>query len=908
MTDDNNKTAPADITAVREQAMKDKGAARSKKNRERLSLDQQPVILDIIGKSIPAVQDELRKQIHMAFTRGGGPTPMWLENFCRCDLNWSPDRINLGKGGKKQWNFNEPEDMDLRVVADLALRTVFDSIGRKSKFNAGLVHLGKAFEAHLFSVVLSETRDGQDFVERTARITQLETTDTMRRRDKAMYLAEKRGMYDKPWDASRHVYHGAILWNAVSAATEKVTKKLMKLDRKDDEEYFMVLSDEFAQELEERNIRLDRMSAMLAPMDKVPFDWGMDSIGPYDDVALAKMVPLVKNCRPTQEAVVNQSLRDGSMQKCIDALNLLQRTPYTINAYVLDAVRYVFDNELHRSVSSYPNLSKIGEKPFPDEDRWEAMEKEDRRSFMQENTEIRASDSDADANVINIQRWVEEADELTELTQFYLPHNFDTRGRVYHVTEFGHHNVDCLRGLFKFARRKPLGEHGALFIALQIANTYGVDKRSIDDRIEWSGSNEHAIIKAGEDFKSREAVTVKVFKDDKLVEVETTVFDFWASADDPCQFLAACHEWAEAKAFEQRNPGMGQDFPSGLPIALDASQSGVQHYAGATLNEADGRLVNLCPSTTAEKPSDLYLAVLAEAKRLMRERFNDPQFMGDPDNEKRIVAYQRLLSWDGYGRSVTKRNSMTYCYSSRQYGFAEQLRTDVMNELSKQLRLGEIDAHPFGEDRGWIDAFYIGELHEDAIENVVTSAADGMRFLQSCARALARENKHFHFVTKWGFPVHQEYEETRETRPKPWLFDFGSKDYLRADDSQRLCLQVPTGRVDSRESRQAISPNVIHAQDALHLMMTVALCHEQGINDLMVVHDSFSANPGDAMLMSQLVRQSFVDLYSEYDLFADIRDQVLAQLDNPDDADLEPLPDRGSLNLLGVLQSQYAFS
>ena len=39
------------------------------------------------------------------------------------------------------------------------------------------------------------------------------------------------------------------------------------------------------------------------------------------------------------------------------------------------------------------------------------MEKEDRRSFMQENTEIRASDADAHV-VINIQRWVEEAEEL----------------------------------------------------------------------------------------------------------------------------------------------------------------------------------------------------------------------------------------------------------------------------------------------------------------------------------------------------------------------------------------------------------------------------------------------------------------------------------------------------------------
>ena len=105
------------------------------------------------------------------------------------------------------------------------------------------------------------------------------------------------------------------------------------------------------------------MSAMLAPMDKV-LDLGMDSIGPYDDVALAKMVPLVKNCRPTQEVVVNQALRDGSMQKCIDALNSLQRTPYTINAYVLDAVRYIFDNELVASQASSPNCRRLAKSHF----------------------------------------------------------------------------------------------------------------------------------------------------------------------------------------------------------------------------------------------------------------------------------------------------------------------------------------------------------------------------------------------------------------------------------------------------------------------------------------------------------------------------------------------------------------
>ena len=172
--------------------------------------------------------------------------------------------------------------------------------------------------------------------------------------------------------------------------------------------------------------------------------------------------------------------------------------------------------------------------------------------------------------------------------QFYLPHNFDTRGRVYHVTEFGHHNVDCLR-TFKFARRKPLGEHGALFIALQLANTHGVDKRSIDDRIEWSGANEHAIIKAGEDFKSLEAVTVKVFKDDKLVDVETTVFDFWRQLMTRVNLSLPLVMNGQSKGVRAAQPGYGQDFMDyqshWMPVNLAYSITPVRR-----LTREDGRL------------------------------------------------------------------------------------------------------------------------------------------------------------------------------------------------------------------------------------------------------------------------------------------------------------------------------
>jgi DNA-directed RNA polymerase len=394
---------------------------------------------------------------------------------------------------------------------------------------------------------------------------------------------------------------------------------------------------------------------------------------------------------------------------------------------------------------------------------------------------------------------------------------------------------------------------------------------------------------------------------------------------------------------------------------MDATQSGGQHFCGASLNYNDAVLTNIVPQ---DKPNDLYLACLAEARRLLVEKLEEDKataeadpitpedqqvidafnaFQNDEsktfdelkDNRaefKQTIAYARLkvlrhidacertLAWEGYDRTVMKRNAMTYFYSSRRYGFAEQIRKDTMKELSKKVRLKELKEHPFGKDRGYTASHVLGAIHEQAIENVVESAAQGMAFFRSCADALSRENKQFSFVTRWGAPVRQWYETVAEhpNRPSCWLHSFRTiprtkkRDEVPAGEIDRACeslsLTKYTGRVDSRKARNAIAPNIIHAQDALLLQMAVLLCAEEGVTDVMVIHDSFATTIANAGVMSQCLRLAFVDLYEDYNLYEDIRDQVLAQLDNPDEAELAPMPKRGDLDLRVILGSDYAFS
>lgn len=70
---------------------------------------------------------------------------------------------------------------------------------------------------------------------------------------------------------------------------------------------------------------------------------------------------------------------------------------------------------------------------------------------------------------------------------FYQPHNLDFRGRAYPIPpHLNHIGDDLSRGLLLFAEKKPLGERGMRWLKIHIANLYGYDKASFDERLLWA--------------------------------------------------------------------------------------------------------------------------------------------------------------------------------------------------------------------------------------------------------------------------------------------------------------------------------------------------------------------------------------------------------------------------------------
>lgn len=949
MTEDHNDKKNTVANEQRELEMVELGKQRFEKRQAKKTLDQTKAGIEVISLNVDGVADGLKHQLNYRLQGKGGPKAHWEKWLYRCDLNWTPDM----KDGKGNPIYNSVEDMNLYGVANLACRVAMECYTKGMTLTKLAMRMGNAFHAHVFARVLEEGSDGRAFVKSLDRITQRISDDPLTKEQRALVIAEKRGYEVDKWTENALLQSGVVLWNAVLIGGEIFSNSLMKQEDDINDTYYPILREDVQKRIDERNAEFALLEPMLTPMLDKPRPWGRENIGPYRTPELAKLVKMVKNMRGDQVEAIQKSKDSGDLDLPMKALSLLGSVPYVINEYVVQAVDWVAkDADRARTVSGFPNikhtpLDKLDSEELAARSRW------DRIDILSERKEARQDNREAKSNKQMVQNWVKTAQRYAKDQRFYMPHQFDRRGRVYHAPEFGHHNTDALRGMFYLANKKPIGDE-FVWLALALANNYGVDKVSLDDRQAWSTANEEVMVAAGRTYANeKDTYDVYGYVDDELKIIgKMTPFDFWRQADDPFQFLAACHELAEIRAFEERNPGRGGEFISGLPIALDAAQSGVQHFAASSLNLNDGTLTNLVPQ---DVPNDLYGACLRRAKELLREKLEadraayDANPMNDKDkqnlqnlevfvsdesndwdaikrrkrefnasstgNKQKLLDHidvvERTLAFEGYNRSFIKRNGMTFSYSSRSWGFGEQLRSDEMKPLSRKVRLGELDEHPFGKDRGYTASIILGQIHERAIRDTVQSVSKGMDFLQSCSDALHNENKHFEFVTRWGFPVFQSYEHEAKNpnRPKLLFYNHDLKEFNPV--SQALSLRKFDGRVHRQNSRQGIAPNLIHAQDALMLQMAVLLCEEHDITDMMVVHDSFATCIADVRMMRSLVLLAMRDLYDDYDLWAEVRKQVVARLENDESIEMIiDAPDRetGKLNLDEILKSNYALA
>jgi DNA-directed RNA polymerase len=172
------------------------------------------------------------------------------------------------------------------------------------------------------------------------------------------------------------------------------------------------------------------------------------------------------------------------------------------------------------------------------------------------------------------------AKKFKDKERFFIPWSFDYRGRVYPIPAYlTPQDTDFGKSLIRFADESDVTVESEKWLAFQVATTYGLDKKTMDERLEWVANN---------------ITLISAIAEDPIRNLTE-----WEAADEPWQFLAACEEYYACIIKKYRKT-------TGLCVAVDATCSGMQILAGLARDASTARLVNVLPS---DSPQDAYRAV-----------------------------------------------------------------------------------------------------------------------------------------------------------------------------------------------------------------------------------------------------------------------------------------------------------
>ena len=347
------------------------------------------------------------------------------------------------------------------------------------------------------------------------------------------------------------------------------------------------------------------------------------------------------------------------------------------------------------------------------------------------------------------------------------------------------------------------------WLAFQVATTYGLDKKPIAERLEWVRNNYELITHIAKD------------PIDSLTE--------WEVADEPWQFLAACDEYFRCCI-------ACTDNYTSLPVATDATCSGLQILAGLARDKSTAKLVNVLPS---DEPQDAYRAIAEMAKPKCPEQWREH-----------------------IDRAVSKRLVMTIPYSAK---FKSNWKY-VDEELNKTKKL----------DVPKEDVTIITHALREAVFELFPGPTKVMKWIEDEVGAILKGGKdHLSWVTPGGFTVHQKIMKPQTCTMDTQLMGKVKRVTVAIKDSDE---------VNISKSKSATSPNLIHSLDSSLLCLSTLRFN----SPIALIHDSVLCRATDMSILSTLVRETYMTMFAHQSYLEDWAEQIGATTPPPIIGDLEP--------------------
>lgn len=495
-------------------------------------------------------------------------------------------KLNRGQAGK----YYKPiavhlDKLEPLAIATIILKVVFDqvfsSLPNEDKLLNVITKIGESLEAECkFRWYKSEHPGLMKYIEDTYFHEACGTTQ------KESIASQKFGERDirwEKWGLKTRIILGRWGLEAVIKTTGWFTVRTVTNHRKRKTSR-VVPTEDFNEKRDGLIKSAEMFSGIPWPMLIEPNDWsykdGKVVYGGYITNQLMKGHDLTRRGNPF---IIHGELP-------LAFLNKLQKVKYRVNTHVLGVAE------------EFERTGKIVGKFIPISPSFKPPRPPDADEDKEKNHAWRRSMAESyNADRINFKRSVRTRTQMEAARKFrdevyYLCWSFDYRGRAYPIPSFlTPQDTDFGKACIRFADEQPVGKDGeavSTWLAFQVATTFGLDKATIIERVQWVDNNRDLITRVATD-------PIGNLPD-------------WEDVEEPWQFMASCHEYYHCCIECDKNT-------TGLMVAVDATCSGLQILAGLAKDASTACLVNVCP---AERPSDAYKAVAIEAKKYLPERMH----------------------------------------------------------------------------------------------------------------------------------------------------------------------------------------------------------------------------------------------------------------------------------------------
>lgn len=550
------------------------------------------------------------------------------------------------------------------------------------------------------------------------------------------------------------------------------------------------------------------------PMVCKPDDWVDTNTGGYLTTSEGYPTPFLRSF--TRQPAYDNTIENLPLY--YDAVNWVQGTPWKIDTIQLDLVKKAIEDSW--MVDSFPfgeDFPELPEYPLVDDKRKYKELSDTEKQYVQEwrttSGMLETKIQSIKSRRIAITSAVNIAQRHKNFDEIWFPGSMDYRGRLYpYPVSLNPQGSDCNKSLLECGHAEPLeSEEAVMWTKIHLAGLYGVDKVSYDDRVDWFDEHEEEILECA---RSPEYT------------------QFWRRADKPWQFVQACREWA--KYVEDPKA------PIRLMVAMDGTCSGIQHFSAMLRDAEGGRSVNLL---VTDKPQDVYsdiAEVLTEAVKHATGTF---------------AEFWQSVNID---RKATKRPVMTLPYGLTMYSCGKYVLAWI-----EEAGI-DIEDWSLNEVGLWLNRHLWA-----CIRKHLKGAAVVMDFLQECSDICQKEGVPIEWKTTGGLVV----SKVAYARKKSKL-TVNMSCAIEGKTRVQLILNTPTNKLNSYKLRSSISPNFVHSYDAVHLCMVLVRLQRLGVPTVCAVHDSISVHPNYASQLFTVIREEFVDLYSNRNVLQDLVDHM----------------------------------